>query len=101
MKAKLHAPNEKEQRIIETAQVRPIYPQEQERCERLLQKHHYLGAMRPVGERMYYAVTTPCGGWLAILLFCAAAKHLRHRGKKLGTDSMKGRTSKRCCYMLS
>jgi hypothetical protein len=84
MKTKIHAPNEREQRIIETAQVRPIYPQEQERCDRLLQKHHYLGAMRPVGERMYYVVTTPCGGWLAVLLFCAAAKHLRHRERWIG-----------------
>jgi len=84
MKPKLHAPNEREQRIIETAQVRPIYPKEQERCDRLLQKHHYLGAMRAVGERMYYVVTTPCGGWLAILLFCAAAKHLRHREGWIG-----------------
>lgn len=84
MKPKLHALNEKEQRIIELAQVRPIYPKEQERCERLLQKHHYLGALRAVGERIYYVVTTPCGGWLAILLFCAAAKHLRHRERWIG-----------------
>jgi hypothetical protein len=84
MKPKLHVPNEREQRIIETAIVRPIRPQEQARCDRLLEKHHYLGALRAVGERMYYVVTTPCGGWLSILIFCAAAKHLRHRERWIG-----------------
>jgi hypothetical protein len=49
-----------------------------------LQKHHYLGALRAVGERMYYVVTTANGGWLAVLLFCAAAKHLRHRERWIG-----------------
>jgi hypothetical protein len=84
MKPQLHIPNEKEQRIIATAIVRPLRPQEQARCDRLLEKHHYLGALRAVGERMYYVVTTPCGGWLAILLFCAAAKHLRPRERWIG-----------------
>ena len=84
VKPKLHVPNEREQRIIETAIVRPIRPQEQERCDRLLGKHHYLGALRAVGERMYYVATTANGGWLTILLFCAAAKHLRHRERWIG-----------------
>ena len=33
---------------------------------------------------MYYVVRTPCGGWLSILVFCAAAKHLRHREHWIG-----------------
>lgn len=33
---------------------------------------------------MYYVVTRPNGSWLAILLFCAAAKHLRYRERWIG-----------------
>jgi hypothetical protein len=33
---------------------------------------------------MDYVVTTANGGWLAVLLFCAAAKQLRHRERWIG-----------------
>lgn len=50
----------------------------------LLEQHHYLGDLNPVGERLYYLVTDAHGNWLAILLFSAAAKHLRHRDHWIG-----------------
>jgi hypothetical protein len=48
---------------------------------RLLDKHHYLGSIKPVGEQMLYVAVTPNGGWLGILVFGAAAKHLKFREK--------------------
>ena len=46
-------------------------------CSRLLDQHHYLGSLKPVGERLYYVATDASGRWLAILVFSAAANHLR------------------------
>jgi len=54
---------------------------------RQLKRHHYLGAMQPVGEQIIYVAVTPHGGLRAILIFCAAAKHLRHREKWAGWTS--------------
>lgn len=51
---------------------------------RLLERHHYLGALQPVGEQIIYVATGPCGGVRAVLVFCAAAKHLRHRDQWIG-----------------
>lgn len=51
---------------------------------RLLTRHHYLGALQPVGEQMLYVAVGPNGGWRAILVFCAAAKHLRARDRWIG-----------------
>lgn len=36
-----------------------------------------------MGERLYYAASWR-GRWLAVLVFCAAARHLRHREKWIG-----------------
>jgi hypothetical protein len=81
MKAKYRNPTEREQRIVEQVQVRPIKPGERQRCMRLLDTHHYLGSIKPVGEQMLYVAVTPHGGWLGILIFGAAAKHLKFREK--------------------
>jgi hypothetical protein len=48
---------------------------------RLLDDHHYLGSLKPVGERLYYVATDASGQWLAILVFGAAANHLRARDR--------------------
>jgi hypothetical protein len=37
-----------------------------------------------VGERLYYVVTDGQGRWLALLVFAAAARHLRHRDRWIG-----------------
>ena len=56
----------------------------QRRFQSLLRKHHYLGSLKPVGERMYYAAVDGRGHWVALLLFSAAAKHLKHRDQWIG-----------------
>jgi hypothetical protein len=52
--------------------------------QKLLRKHHYLGGLRAVGEQIYYAAVDAHGHWLALLLFSAAAKHLKHRDHWIG-----------------
>jgi hypothetical protein len=84
MKTPRRLPSEKEQRLVETVQVRPIRATERVRCMRLLERHHYLGALKPVGEQRLYVAVSPQGGWRAILVFCSAAKHLRHRDQWIG-----------------
>ena len=59
-------------------------PTDQRRLQSFLQKHHYLGGVKPVGERMLYAAVDSSGRWLAVLIFCAAAKHLKHRDRWIG-----------------
>jgi hypothetical protein len=59
-------------------------PDLQRHFQKLLQKHHYLGRIKPVGERMFYAAVDDQGRWLALLLFNAAAKHLKHRNQWIG-----------------
>lgn len=57
---------------------------DQRRLQWLLRKHHYLGSLKPVGERMFYAAVDAQGHWLAVLVFSAAAKHLKHRDQWIG-----------------
>jgi hypothetical protein len=92
MKQKFRLPSGKEQELLSHVEVRPVRPDEEARCERLLARHHYLGSAHPVGERMYFVAVSPHGGWLAILVFCAAAKHLGHRERWIGwTDEQRRR----------
>jgi hypothetical protein len=84
MKTTPRLPTDKEQWIVDTIQVRPIRPAERARCMRLLERHHYLGDLQPVGEQLIYVAVGPNGGWRAVLVFCAAAKHLRHRDRWIG-----------------
>lgn len=70
---------------LEKVQVVPVTDKEERRqFQRLLRKHHYLGGLKAVGEQMYYAAVDAQGNWLALLLFSAAAKHLKHRDKWIG-----------------
>jgi hypothetical protein len=59
-------------------------PEERRRFQRLLQQHHYLGALKPAGEQMYYAVVDAQGRWVALLLFSAATRHLKYRDRWIG-----------------
>lgn len=77
-------PTAKQQRLLEQLTVRPLRTEEIDRANQLLDRHHYLGSLKPVGERFYHVATTPNGGWLAILVFCAAAKHLKARDTWIG-----------------
>jgi hypothetical protein len=70
---------------LEDIQIQPLVePSDQRRLQSLLQKHHYLGRVKPVGERMLYAALDRSGRWVAVLVFCAAAKHLKHRDDWIG-----------------
>lgn len=62
-------------------QVRLLEHAELRRCHKLLNKYHYLKSLQPVGERLYYVATDAKGRWLALLVFNAAAKHLKHRDR--------------------
>ena len=61
-----------------------VDPADQRRLQSLLREHHYLGGVKPVGERMLYAAVDSSGRWLAVLIFSAAAKHLKHRERWIG-----------------
>lgn len=73
------------QGLLEQAQIELVTgTEERRRFQKLLRKHHYLGGVRAVGEQMYYAAVDAGGNWLALLLFSAAAKHLKHRDRWIG-----------------
>lgn len=72
---------------VDLKQVRVVVltnPEERRQCQRWLRKHHYLGGLKAVGEQMGYAALDSQGQWLALLLFSAAAKHLKHRDQWIG-----------------
>ena len=84
MKKHIRMPTEKEQWLLEHLVVRPIRRDEDARAQRLLEKHHYLGGLKAVGERITYVICSPTGGWLGLAIFCAAARHLKHRDTWIG-----------------
>lgn len=88
MKSKLPPPRpsaESEPALLEEVRVLPVpEPKDRQRFQRLLAKHHYLGRLQPVGEQLYYAAVDAQGCWVALLLFSAAAKHLKHRDHWIG-----------------
>ncbi|HEY9073425.1 MAG TPA: ISAs1 family transposase [Desulfobaccales bacterium] len=81
-----------EQALLASLQVRLLEQGELARCHQLLDQHHYLKSPKPVGERLYYGVTDGRGRWMALLIFAAAARHLRHRDRWIGwTDAQRER----------
>ena len=76
-------PQVEEQIVLDELQVQAVGLEDYPRFQSLLRRHHYLQGIKPVGERLYY-VATWRGQWLALLVFCAAARHLRHREKWIG-----------------
>lgn len=92
MSEKFHRPSAEDQDVLESLQVRLLERHEVERCNGLLQQHHYLGSPKPVGERLYYVVSDAQERWLALLVFAAAAKHLKCRDQWIGwTDEQRER----------
>jgi hypothetical protein len=77
-------PRPEEQTVLDRLAVRLLEPAELKRCNPLLEEQHYLGSVKPVGERLYYVATDPQGEWLALLVFAAAAKHLKYRDRWIG-----------------
>jgi hypothetical protein len=72
-------PDEAQQRLLGEVRVQLAERSQLPRLSRLLDEDHYLGSLKPVGERLYYVATNASGRWLAILVFSAAANHLRAR----------------------
>jgi len=90
MSKTVRMPSAENQAVLESLQARIAEPCELERCHQLLNEHHYLKSPKPVGERLYYVVTDAQGQWLAVLVFAAAAKHLRARDQWIGwTDAQR------------
>jgi hypothetical protein len=83
MSKPIRMPQAEEQVVLEELELQLVDLENLPRFQSLLRRHHYLGAIKPVGERLYYAARWH-GQWLALLVFCAAAKHLRHREKWIG-----------------
>ena len=80
-----HQPSAAEQSLLEEVRIVLITESKERRqIQRLLHKHHYLGGLKVVGEQMHYAAVDGRGRWLAVLLFSAAAKHLKHRDQWIG-----------------
>ena len=81
-------PTPAEQTILDSLQARLLSaPKDLRRVHALLDKHHCLKAVKPVGERLYYALCDGSGKWLGILVFQAAAQHLRPREEWIGWSS--------------
>lgn len=77
-------PDAAQQELLNQVQVALAAPAEIPRIQNLLKQHHYLGGIRPVGERLYYIARDTSERWLAILLFSAPAKHLKDRERWIG-----------------
>jgi hypothetical protein len=92
MSKAVRKPSTQEQTIQENLQARLLGPSELDRSHQLLDQYHYLGSPKPVGERLNYVVTEGQGEWLALLIFAAAAKHLRARDRWIKwTDAQRER----------
>jgi len=79
-----HLLSSDEQQLLDGIQVRRLDADDLPRCDELLRQHHYLGTLKPVGERLHYAVCGGHGDWLGVLVFCAAARRLRPRDQWIG-----------------
>ncbi|MCI0354758.1 MAG: ISAs1 family transposase, partial [Acidobacteria bacterium] len=72
------------QNLLREVHVELAVPAEIPRLQSLLRRHHYLGGIRPVGQRLYYIARDASDGWLAVLVFSAPAKHLKDRDRWIG-----------------
>lgn len=79
-------PDHEQQAILDSINVRLMEPDELPRCQQVLEERHYLGGLKPVGERLHYVVSDAAGAWLGVLVFCAAARRLRARDQWIGWD---------------
>jgi hypothetical protein len=74
---------ERSGQMLRQIQVRLVNADEEERFQGLMQAHHYLGALRKIGETLWYVAT--CGGeWVALLCFAAAALKIAARDRWIG-----------------
>jgi len=65
--------------------VRPVCPFEEQCFQKLMRKHHYLGALPKIGETLWY-VGTLGDQWIALVSFSAAALKCAPRDRWIGWD---------------
>ena len=63
--------------------VQPVRPLEQQRFQKLMQEHHYLGALPKISETLWY-IATFGDRWIALLSFSAAALKCSARDRWIG-----------------
>lgn len=66
--------------------VRPIAPEEDERYQQLLERHHYLGAIPKIGQTLRY-VAQYGGEWVAVLSFSASSLKCGARDRWIGWEA--------------
>lgn len=80
-------PSPSEQHILEHGRaVLLTRPDDQARCDELIEEHHYLHDATLVGEQLRYAFVYK-GRWLAVATWSAAALHLKARDTFIGWSS--------------
>ena len=77
-------PEDIQQQLLREVRVEVALRSEIPQIHKLLDQHHYLGSLRPVGERLYYIARDAANRWVAVLVFSAAARHLKHRDEWIG-----------------
>jgi len=65
--------------------VRPVCPFEEQRFQKLMQTHHYLGALPKISETLWY-VAAFADQWIALVSFSAAALKCSARDRWIGWD---------------
>ena len=73
---------------LSRVQVRAARPDEHARCERELAAHHYLPSAQVAGHRGWQIAECD-GEWVAVMLWCAAAKRLKPREAWIGLPTLK------------
>jgi hypothetical protein len=84
MKRTKRLPDRTQQKLLDEVRVELATPAQIPQINPLLRQHHYLASLRPVGRRLYYLARDAAGQWVAVLIFSAAAKHLKHRDEWIG-----------------
>ena len=77
-------PDQTQQKLLDEVRVEVATAGQIPRIDQLLSQYHYLGSLCPVGQRLYYLARDGAGQWVAVLVFSAAAKHLKHRDQWIG-----------------
>ena len=77
-------PDDSAQQLLNGVRVALATTAELPEINQLLVQHHYLGSLQPVGERLHYIARDADGQWVAVLIFSAAAKHLKQRDQWIG-----------------
>ena len=68
---------------LEELKVRIIRKDEEGKFKRLMDQHHYLGALPKIGETLWYVATIK-SEWVALLVFSVSALKIRTRDQWIG-----------------